>query len=75
MFEPKLIDPHPELDKTYPQKVFCSRKDREANIVVANWQFSEEGWSGWRVVKCSLLPPGSVHCDMDCLSQAKLTDA
>jgi len=35
---------------------------------------SEEGWGGWRVIDCSLLPPGAVHCGMDCLSQAKLKE-
>ncbi len=72
MFEPKLTDPNADLAKTYPQTVFCSRRNCEAKIVVGNWPMSEEGWSGWRVVDCSLLPPGSVHCDQDCLSQAKL---
>jgi len=74
VFDPKLTDPHPEAAKTYPQKVFCSVHNRDANIIVANWSMSEEGWSGWRVVDCSLLPPGAVHCGMDCLSQAKLKD-
>ena len=47
MFEPKLTDPHPESAKTYPQKVHCSQLNRDAEIIVANWPLSEEGWSGW----------------------------
>ena len=72
MFEPKLTDPHPESAKTYPQKVHCSLHNRDADVIVANWPFSEEGWSDWRVIDCSLLPPGAFHCGMDCLSQARL---
>ena len=74
MFEPSLTDPHPESAKTHPQKVHCSLQDRDATIVVAHWPFSEEGWSDWRVIDCSLLPPGAVHCGMDCLSQARLNE-
>jgi hypothetical protein len=72
MFEPKLTDPHPESAKTYPQKVHCSLQNRDADVIIANWPFSEEGWSDWRVINCSLLPAGAVHCGMDCLSQARL---
>ena len=72
MFEPHLKDPNPQFSKTYPQKVFCSQHNREAEIVVACWPHSEEGWSDWRVIDCSLLPPGAVRCSMDCLSQARV---
>ncbi len=72
MFEPKLTDPHPEAAKTYPQKVFCKQRNCEAEVVVANWPFSEEGWSDWRVIDCSLLPAGALHCAMDCLSQVRV---
>jgi hypothetical protein len=72
MFEPHLRDPDPQSKNIYPQKVFCKRHNREAQIVVASWPYSEEGWSDWRVIDCSLLPPGAVHCGMDCLSQAKV---
>ena len=74
MFEPKLTDPHPESAKTYPQKIFCTKHNREAEIVVANWPFSEEGWNDWRVIDCSLLPPGAVRCGMECLPQARTKD-
>jgi hypothetical protein len=56
MFEPKLTDPHPEAAKTYPQKVFCKQRNCEADVVAANWPFSEEGCSDWRIIDCSLLP-------------------
>ena len=72
MFDPKLADPHPESAEVYPQKVHCSVYKREADIVVANWPLSEEGWSDWRVIDCSLLPSSAVQCGMDCLSQARL---
>jgi len=39
---------------------------------VAKWPHSEEGWSDWRVIDCSLLLPGATRCGMDCLSQAKV---
>jgi hypothetical protein len=74
MFEPKLADPHPEAADVYPQKVYCSVHNCEAEIVVANWPLSEEGWTGWRVIDCSLLPPGAVRCGMDCLSVARLAE-
>ena len=74
MFDPKLKDPHPESATTIPQKVFCSQHNREADVIVANWPFSEEGWCDWRVIDCSLLPPGAVHCGMDCLSQVRLNE-
>jgi hypothetical protein len=72
MFDPKLTDPHPESAKAYSQKVHCSVHNRDADIVIANWPFSEEGWSDWRVIDCSLLPPGAGNCGMDCLSQARI---
>jgi hypothetical protein len=72
MFEPHLGDRDSGSQKTHPQKVFCSQRNREAEIVVAFWPHSEEGWSDWRVVHCSLLPPGAVRCAMDCLSQARV---
>jgi len=71
-FETPLSDPHPESAKTYPQTVFCTQHQRVAEIVVANWPHSEEGWSNWRMIDCSLLPPGAVRCGMDSLSQAKV---
>ena len=74
MFEPKLRDPRPESAKTYPQKIFCTKHNREAEIVVANWPFSEEGGSDWRVIDCSLLPPGAVRCEMECLSEDRTKD-
>jgi hypothetical protein len=73
VFDPKLTDPHPECAKTQPLKVYCSLHNCDAQIVIANWPFSDEGWSDWRVIDCSLLPPGEVHCGMDCLSEARVT--
>ncbi len=72
MFDPKLTDPNSEANKTYPQKVTCEQRHCEANVVVAQWPHSEEGWSSWRVIDCSLLPAGAMHCGMDCLSQARV---
>jgi len=72
MFEPHLKDPDPQCNKIYPQKVFCLQHHRQAQVVVATWPHSEEGWSDWRVIDCSILPPGAIHCGMDCLSQAKV---
>ena len=72
MFEPDLTELHPESLRTRPQKVICSQRNCEAQIVIANWPFSEEGWSDWRVIDCSLLPSGAVKCGMDCLSQARI---
>jgi hypothetical protein len=61
MFEPKLTDSHPESARTYPQKVMCKQRKCEADVVVANWPFSEEGWTDWRFIDCSLLPAGAVN--------------
>lgn len=72
MFDPKLTDPHPECAKAHTQKIHCTVHNRDANIVVANWPFSDEGWSDWRVIDCSVLPPGTVHCEMECPSQVRL---
>ena len=71
MFDPKLTDPHPECAKAHTQKVHCTMHNRDANIVVANWPFSDEEWSDWRVIDCSVLPPSTVHCEMECLSQVQ----
>ena len=71
MFEPRLSGRDRKPRKSYPQKVFCAQHKCEAEIDVALWPSSEEGWSDWRVVNCSLLPPGAVRCGMDCLSQAR----
>jgi hypothetical protein len=65
VFEPKLTDSHPDSLKTYPQKVICAQRNWESQVVVANWPLSEEGRSDWRVIDCSLLPTGAVHCGMD----------
>ena len=72
MFAPKVADPHPESAKTYPQRVFCEQRNCEADVVAANWPFSEEGWSDWRIIDCSLLPGGALSCGMDCLSQMRI---
>jgi hypothetical protein len=74
MFEPHLPEPDPQSARTYPQKVFCACHNREAQVIVATWPYSEEGWSDWRVIDCSILPPGAVRCGMDCLSQAKVRE-
>ena len=74
MLEPELTDPDPESANTHPQKILCTKHNREAKIVVAKWPFCEEGWSDWRVIDCSLLPPGAVRCGMECLSQARSKD-
>ena len=74
MFEPHLNEPDPQSKKTHPQKVFCSQHNREAEVIVAMWPHSEEGWSDWRVIDCSLLPPGAIRCGMECLSQARTKD-
>lgn len=72
MIEPKLTDPHPQSAKTYPQEVFCEQRNCEAEVVVANWPFNEEGWSDWRIIDSSLLPGGAHNCGMDCLSQVRV---
>lgn len=72
MFEPQLKDTNAQSKKAYPQKVFCMQHHRAPQVVVATWPHSEEGWSDWRVMDCSILPSGAVHCGMDCLSQAKV---
>jgi hypothetical protein len=72
VFDPKLNDPHPESSQTHPQRVYCARHQCDAEIVVAQWPNSEEGWTDWRVIDCSELPQGAVRCGMDCLSQARL---
>ena len=57
MFDPKLTDPHPESAKTYPQKVHCSLHDRDAEVIIASWPFSDEGWSDWRAPPPPPPPP------------------
>ena len=74
MFEAHLAESDRQSKNTHPQQVVCSQHKCEAEIVVATWPYSEEGWSGWRVVDCSLMPTGAVRCGMDCLSQARASD-
>jgi hypothetical protein len=45
MFEPHLSDSHPESAKTYPQTVYGTQDKRVAELVMANWPYSEERWT------------------------------
>lgn len=51
--------------------VQCPQKEQCAEITAAKWQVSNENWTQWTVVDCSLLPAGEVWCDMKCLSLIK----
>jgi hypothetical protein len=55
----------------YPQKVFCKQTNCEVTVVAANWPFSEERWSDWCIIDCSLLPGGALSWGMDCRSQMR----
>lgn len=51
--------------------VICPHKKREADVTAAKWQISDDHWTPWTVVDCSLLPAGQVWCDMTCLPLAE----
>ena len=70
-----LPNPHPESAKTYPQKVFCSQRQCEARVIVANWPYGGGGLERLASDRLFFAAAGAVHCGMDCLSQARLDKA
>lgn len=51
--------------------VHCPHKKTLAEITAAKWQISDDRWTPWTIVDCSLLPAGEMWCDMSCLPQTE----
>lgn len=49
----------------------CPEQKKPAEITAAKWQISDDHWTGWTIVDCSLLPAGEVWCEMKCLPQVE----
>lgn len=49
--------------------VQCPQKEKPGEITAAKWQVSNQNWTKWTVVDCSLLPAGEVWCEMACLTE------
>lgn len=46
----------------------CPHQKKLAEITAAKWQISDDRWTPWTIVDCSLLPAGEIWCDMKCLA-------
>jgi hypothetical protein len=51
------------------RSVRCPHKERIAEVTAAKWQISDQHWTPWTIVDCSLLPAGEVWCAMSCLPE------
>ncbi len=49
--------------------VFCPCQGIPATVTAAMWTLTGKNWAPWTVVDCSLLPAGTVTCEMGCLEQ------
>jgi hypothetical protein len=45
----------------------CPLQKKPAEVTAAKWQISDDHWTPWTIVDCSLLPAGEIWCDMKCL--------
>lgn len=69
MAAPRKLDRILESCNYRLRMVQCPQKEKPAEITAAKWQVSNENWTKWTVVDCSLLPAGEVWCPMTCLAQ------
>ena len=51
------------------RKLHCPQKDAEATVTAASWKTSNNVWTFWQVVDCSLMPAGCMFCNEACLTQ------
>lgn len=47
--------------------VQCPHQNKSAEITVAKWHISDDHWTAWTIVDCSLLPAGEIWCGKKCL--------
>jgi hypothetical protein len=71
MAAPKKLDRILESCNYRFRMVQCPQKEKPAEITAAKWQVSNQNWTKWTVVDCSLLPAGEVWCEMACLTEVE----
>ena len=71
MAAPRKLDRILESCNYRFRMVQCPPKEKPAEITAAKWQVSNENWTKWTVVDCSLLPADEVWCQMACLAQVE----
>jgi len=45
----------------------CPQQKKPAEVTAAKWQISDDHWTMWTIVDCSLLPAGEIWCGRKCL--------
>ena len=69
MSDPEVLDRILQTCDYRFRTVHCPQELKPADITAAKWQVSDEHWTPWTVVDCSLLPAGEVWCHMNCLAE------
>lgn len=69
MSEPEVLDRILQTCDYRFRTVQCPQEKLPAEITAAKWQISDQHWTSWTIVDCSLLPAGEVWCHMRCLAQ------
>lgn len=67
MSDPEILDRILHTCDYRYRAVDCPEKKCPAEVTAAKWQVSDDRWTEWTIVDCSLLPAGEVWCDMKCL--------
>jgi hypothetical protein len=47
--------------------VQCPHQKESAEVTAIKWQISDDQWTPWTIVDCSLLPAGEIWCGKKCL--------
>lgn len=68
MPNPEIVDRVLRTCNYRYRTIYCSQKKKPADVTAAKWQISDDHWTSWTIVDCSLLPAGEVWCGMPCLS-------
>jgi hypothetical protein len=69
MSDPEVLDRVLQNCDYRFRTVHCPHEKKAADITAAKWQISDQQWTGWTIIDCSLLPAGEVWCHMSCLPQ------
>ncbi len=68
MPNPEIVDRVLRTCEYRCRTIECPHKKKLADVIAVKWQISDDHWTQWTIVDCSLLPAGEVWCDMDCLA-------
>ena len=58
MPNPEIVDRVLRLCEYRYSTMDCPHKRKLADITAAKWQVSDDRWTSWTIVDCSLLPAG-----------------